>query len=272
MDSARRCARFAFWGFLVLGLTILEAFGALFIPDFAVPFVGRWAVVGFLEDLFGVLVIVGIVMFIIIRLINNPDKLGRRSRFFGSHTGAAWLVLFMIFNVIWTLFPLPRGAVGGVRVQLRAQPGPKRPIQQQNFLFYESGGAFFSEWVGNLLYPLGLTANMWLETIGIWLNIGVILVFLIFVLHSKHLHIFMAPINVYFSRRPNALGPLLPPMYSNGEKIDFEDPADDALFGRVGLRTSPGKTCSTWATCTECGRCQSQCPAWNTDKPLSPRR
>ena len=25
------------------------------------------------------------------------------------------------------------------------------------------------------------------------------------------------------------------------------------------------------ATCTECGRCQSQCPAWNTGKPLSPK-
>ena len=260
---------FAFWGFLVLGLTILEAFGALFIPDFAVPFVGRWSVVGFLEDLFGVLVLVGIVMFIVIRLINNPDKLGRRSRFFGSHTGAAWLVLFMIFNVIWTLF-LYRGAQWAVSEYNFALSPSEAAFQQQNFPFYESGGAFFSEWVGNLLYPLGLTANMWLETIGIWLNIGVILVFLIFVLHSKHLHIFMAPINVYFSRRPNALGPLLP-MYSNGEKIDFEDPADDALFGAGRIEDFTWKDMLDMATCTECGRCQSQCPAWNTDKPLSPK-
>ena len=94
---------FAFWGFLVLGLTILEAYGALFVADFAIPVVGSWAIVGFLEDLFGVLVLVGISLFAIIRLTNNPAKEGRASRFFGSHTRGAWLILFMIFNVVWTL-------------------------------------------------------------------------------------------------------------------------------------------------------------------------
>ena len=82
---------FAFWGFLVLGLTILEAYGALFIADFGVPLVGSWPVVGFLEDLFGVLVLIGIVIFAILRLTNNPAKHGARSRFFGSHTKGAWL-------------------------------------------------------------------------------------------------------------------------------------------------------------------------------------
>ena len=260
---------FAFWGFLVLGLTILEAFGALFIPDFAVPVIGRWAIVGFLEDLFGVLVLVGIVIFLIIRLLNNPTKEGRKSRFFGSHTGAAWLVLFMIFNVVWTLF-LYRGAQWAVTEYNYGLNPSDEHFQQQNFPFYESGGAFFSEWVGNLLYPLGLTANEWIETVGIWLNIGVILVFLVIVLYSKHLHIFMAPINVYFSRRPNGLGPLLP-MYSGGEKIDFEDPADDATFGAGRIEDFTWKDMLDLATCTECGRCQSQCPAWNTEKPLSPK-
>ena len=203
---------FAFWGFLVLGLTIIEAFGALFNPEFAIPIIGRWAVLGFLEDLFGVLVLVGIIIFAIIRLSHNPAKDGRKSRFFGSHTGAAWLVLFMIFNVVWTLF-----------LYRAAQYNVSMFTGKQNFPFYESGGAFATEIVAKWLEPLGLSANEWLETIGIWLQIAVVLIFLIIVLYSKHLHIFMAPINVYFSRRPNALGPLLP-MYSNGEKIDFEDP------------------------------------------------
>ena len=44
---------FAFWGFLVLGLTILECYGALFVEDYGVPIVGSWAIVGFAEDLFG---------------------------------------------------------------------------------------------------------------------------------------------------------------------------------------------------------------------------
>ena len=45
----------------------------------------------------------------IIRLRSEPKEYGRKSRFYGSHLGAAWLVLFMIFNVIWT-YVLFRGA------------------------------------------------------------------------------------------------------------------------------------------------------------------
>lgn len=255
---------FAFWGFLVLGLAVLEAFGALFVKDFAIPVIGRWTVIGFMEDLFALLVIVGIVMFAIIRLANNPAKQGRKSRFFGSHTSAAWLVLFMIFNVIWT-YTLYRGAQWAVTAYKYGEG-----VFTQHFPFYESGGAFFSEWAGSVLYPLGLTTNEWLENIGLWLHIGVILSFLIIVLYSKHLHIFMAPINVYFSRRPNGLGPLLP-MVSKGEKIDFEDPADDATFGAGRIEDFTWKDMLDLATCTECGRCQSQCPAWNTEKPLSPK-
>lgn len=242
---------FAFWGFLVLGLTILEAYGALFIADFAVPVIGTWPVVGFLEDLFGVLVLVGIIMFAILRLKNNPATQGRDSRFFGSHTKGAWLILFMIFNVVWTLF-LYRGA------------------QINTGVFPFKSGAFASEWTASLLAPLGESANEWLETIGIWLQIGVVLVFLLIVLHSKHLHIGAAPINVYTSRRPNALGPLLPIMYK-GEPVNFEDPPDDATFGKGHIGDFTWKNYVDFMACTECGRCQSQCPAWNTGKPLSPK-
>ena len=242
---------FAFWGFLVLGLTILEAYGALFIPDFAVPVIGTWPVVGFLEDLFGVLVLVGITIFAILRLRSNPQSLGRASRFFGSHTKGAWLILFMIFNVIWTLF-LYRGA------------------QINTGVFPFPSGAFASELVGSWLAPLGTTANEWIETIGIWLQIAVVLAFLIIVLNSKHLHIGAAPINVFTSRRPNALGPLQPILY-DGKPINFEDPPDDATFGKGSIAEFTWKNYVDFMSCTECGRCQSQCPAWNTGKPLSPK-
>ena len=242
---------FAFWGFLVLGLTILEAYGALFVADFAVPVIGTWPIVGFLEDLFGVLVFVGIVIFAILRLTNNPATHGRDSRFFGSHTKGAWLILFMIFNVVWTLF-LYRGA------------------QINTGVFPFKSGAFASEWTASLLAPLGEGANEWLETIGIWLQIGVVVVFLLIVLHSKHLHIGAAPINVYTSRRPNALGPLLPIIYK-GEPVNFEDPPDDATFGKGHIGDFTWKNYVDFMACTECGRCQSQCPAWNTGKPLSPK-
>ena len=100
---------FAFWGFLVLGLTILEAYGALIDPEFSIPIIDQWSWVAFVEDFFGVMVLVALIVFTVIRIKQNPHRMGRLSRFYGSHTGAAWLVLFMIFNVIWTLF-LYRGA------------------------------------------------------------------------------------------------------------------------------------------------------------------
>ena len=242
---------FAFWGFLVLTLTILETFGALFVSDFHIPLVGTWPVLGFLEDLFAVLVVVGIAIFAVIRATNSPAEQGRESRFFGSHTKGAWLILFMIFMVVVTLFWY-RGA------------------QVNTGAFPFASGAFASEWVGALLAPLGTTANLWIETTGIWAQIAVVLLFLVIVLNSKHLHIGAAPVNVYTSRRPNGLGPLLP-IYHNGEPVNFEDPPDDASFGKGHIAEFTWKGFVDLMACTECGRCQSQCPAWNTGKPLSPK-
>ena len=64
-------------------------------------------------------------------------------------------------------------------------------------------------------------------------------------------------------RLPDALGPLLP-MESGGKPIDFEDPGEDDIFGRGKIEDFTWKGMLDFATCTECGRCQSQCPAWNT--------
>ena len=242
---------FTFWGFNVLALTIIEAYGALFVRDFQIPIIGTWPVVGFLEDFFAVAVLVALATFTAIRIKNNPKTEGRRSRFFGSHTGAAWLVLFMIFNVVWTLL-VYRGA----------------QINTGNFPY--SSGAFASEFVARLLAPLGTSANDVIETVALLLNLAVILGFLVLVVYSKHLHIFLAPLNILFSRRPNALGPLLP-MYSGTTPINFEDPGEDDIFGRGKIEDFTWKGILDFATCTECGRCQSQCPAWNTGKPLSPK-
>ena len=240
---------FAFWGFLVLGITVVEALGEVYIENFWFPIIGKWPIVLFLEDLFVILVFIGIVMFAIIRLFNNPAKEGRKSRFFGSHTGAAWIVLLMIFNVLWTL-ELYRGA--------------------KLALYGQLPGAFFSNSIASLMEPLGTHTLEILEFLGVILHISVILGFLLIVLYSKHLHIGLAPINVAFSRLPNGLGPLLP-MYSGGKPIDFEDPADDATFGVGRIEDFTWKDTLDFATCTECGRCQSQCPAWATGKPLSPK-
>src|SRR6201994_1876151 len=92
-----------FWGFIVLILTIIEVYGALFSRTFAIPGIGQSAALGFIEDLFATGVLCGIITFTVIRFRNNPHREGRASRFFGSHTRAAWIVLGMIAMVIVTL-------------------------------------------------------------------------------------------------------------------------------------------------------------------------
>ena len=99
---------FTMWGFFILGSVYVEAYGLLFVHDFHIPFVGRWDALGFLQDFFAVAVLLGIATFAVIRLRTEPKEHGRESRFYGSHTGGAWLILFMIFNVIWTYALVPR--------------------------------------------------------------------------------------------------------------------------------------------------------------------
>ncbi|MEZ5193012.1 MAG: (Fe-S)-binding protein [Nocardioides sp.] len=99
------------------------------------------------------------------------------------------------------------------------------------------------------------------------------LVFLIEVVHSKHLHIMTAPLNVLFKRQPIALG-AAKPLTAGGKPItldDIEEVDEDTTFGVGSIEDFAWKGILDFATCTECGRCQSQCPAWNTEKPLSPK-
>ena len=242
-----------FWGFIVLLLTIIEAYGALFSRTFAIPGIGHWAFIGFIEDLFAVGVLAGIITFAAIRIRSNPHSEGRKSRFFGSHTRAAWVVLGMIFLVVATLL-LYRGA------------------QINTGVFPYEHGAFASQIVGHWLHPLGSGVNSVLEVVFLLGQIGVVMAFAVIVVYSKHLHIALAPLNVMFSRRPNALGPL-EPMRSNGKVLDFEEADPDTdVFGLGKIEDFTWKGLLDMATCTECGRCQSQCPAWATGKPLSPKQ
>ncbi len=240
---------FTMWGFTILLLTIIEAYGDLFNKYFHIPLIGTWNWVGAVEDFFACAVLVALVVFSIIRIKNAPQRLERKSRFYGSHTGAAWLVLAMIAGVMITLL-LYRGA------QVNTDPTQ----------FPYGWGAFASHAVAKLLAPLGAGVNSVLVTVFLILNIAIISGFIVFISYSKHLHIFIAPINVAFSRRPRALGAL----YSTPD-MDMENVDEDTVFGVGEIGHFTWKQMLDFATCTECGRCQSACPAWNTDKPLSPK-
>jgi Fe-S oxidoreductase len=238
---------FTFWGFLILIFTIIEAYGDLFKRKFAIWGFGHNPVLGFIEDFFIVAVLVALSVFAVIRIKNAPAKRERASRFYGSHTAAAWLTLGLIALVMITLL-LYRGA------QTNTGDSPY------------TWWAFASHVIGKALHPLGVGVNSDLETVFVILNICVIVGFLVFLSYSKHLHIAAAPINVATSRRPRALGAL-----DKTPDMDMENVTEDTVFGAGLIEHFTWKQMLDFVTCTECGRCQSVCPAWNTDKPLSPK-
>ncbi|WP_460605068.1 (Fe-S)-binding protein [Jatrophihabitans fulvus] len=247
---------FTFWGFLILGLTIVEAYGALVVSrDFGIPIIGRWRVVGFLEDFFAVAVLLGIVWFAYNRLKNAPERKKRDSRFYGSHNGPAWLVLGMIALVVITLL-MYRGA--------QAKSG---------YFPWGDSKAPFASWLIAKALPDGDYITGF-ETFWIVAQMAVIFGFSVLVVYSKHLHIATAGLNVLTKREPDGLGPLLPVADADGKPIDFMDAEnldEDTVFGKGKIEDFTWKGYLDFATCTECGRCQSQCPAWNTGKPLSPK-
>ena len=240
---------FTMWGFTVLMTTIIEAYGSLFQRSFHIPLIGQSNWLAFVEDFFATAVLVSLVVFTIIRIKNAPSRKDRSSRFYGSHLVAAWLVLFMISMVIITLL-IYRGA----------------QINTGHFPYGNSSWAFASQIVASWLHPLGTGVNSVLEAVFLLANIGVITGFLVFVSYSKHLHIFLAPINIGVSRRPRALGGL-----DKTPDMDMENVTEDTVFGVGKVEDFTWKQMLDFATCTECGRCQSVCPAWTTGKPRSPK-
>ena len=251
---------FVFWAFVILGSVYLEAFGILFSrnPEWAIPIVGHWDALGFAQDFIAVMCLVGLATFAVIRLRNNPHTLGRKSRFSGSHLGGAWVILAMIVNVLWTMFLFRGAAAAG------EEPAEHLPY---------GAGAFASQAIGKLFDGMSESGLEALEGVGLLLHIGVMLAFLVIVLNSKHLHIFVAPLNVLFGRRPVALG-AVKPLTSEGKPVtldDIDDLDENTTLGIGSIEDFSWKGMLDFATCTECGRCQSQCPAWNTEKPLSPK-
>jgi len=235
-----------FWGFVLLLTTILEAYGELFSDHFALPLVGRWPALGLLQDLIAVAVLASLAVFTVIRLRESPARRERGSRFYRSHTGQAWVILGLIAVVIVTLL-----VFRGARAALGTLP--------------YGGWAFASHAVGGLLDGLSPATLQGVETAFLLAHVGVVMSFLVLVVHSKHLHIFSAPFNVAFSRRPDALGPLVT------LKIDPDEMSEEDVFGVGKIEDFKWKQLLDLVTCTECGRCQDQCPAWNTGKPLSPK-
>jgi Fe-S oxidoreductase len=237
-----------FWGFLVVQVTLLESIIELFDREGKIPWIGHHAWLGFIEDSFIGLVVLALITFAIIRVVQNPRSRGRESRFYSSHMWQAYAILVMIFLVVSTVL-----MVRGARAALDTLP-------------YSSTGAYLSHWVGNALDGWSTGSLHWLEDGFLLGHIAVVMSFLVLVVNSKHLHIFTSPLNVLFGRQPIALGRLKP------LHIDMENMTEETTIGVGKVEDFTWKQLLDGFTCTECGRCQSVCPAWNTGKELNPKQ
>ncbi|WAL96770.1 (Fe-S)-binding protein [Streptomyces sp. Je 1-369] len=254
---------FAHWfvavGFFSLLLTIVNAIGQLFEADWMLPIIGEWAPYNMFVEFIGTMTVLGILTLIVIRQLNRPDRPGRKSRFAGSKTGQAYFVETVILIVGVCIFTL------------HALEGAQHHVDSYEASFFISY-PFVSWFAGmdlstlqNLTYFFaGLkiaTSFIWMIVVGLNTNMGVAW------------HRFLAFPNIWFKREADggtALGELQP-MTSGGKPIDWEDPGEDDVFGVSQVEQFSWKGILDFSTCTECGRCQSQCPAWNTGKPLSPK-
>jgi Fe-S oxidoreductase len=94
-----------------------------------------------------------------------------------------------------------------------------------------------------------------------WIHHSIILAFLVYIPYSKHTHIVAALFNLYF-KDDRVKGKI--------EKLDLEDEKTESYgIGKISDYTK--KDYIDLVACTECGRCQESCPAYDTGKPLSPK-
>ena len=254
---------FAHWfvmmGFVALLGTLITAYGQLINPEFALPVIGHLWPYEYFTELIAWATGVGIVTLIGVRQVTRFRRKGRTSRFYGSGMFKAYYVEATILMIVFCVIAL-RGLEGALSDEVK---------WNRHYVTTWFIASHLKAWtLGQLNSAVQLIATVKIVVSMVW-----------FIVIASNLtmgvawHRFLAPLNIFFRRNANgksSLGPL-PAMLSHGEVINFEDPKDDDVFG-LGTRADiTWKGLLDMSTCTECGRCQSQCPAWHTEKPLSPK-
>lgn len=256
--------------FGVLFFTLLNAFGQLVDPEFVLPVIGHFFLYEWVTDVFAFGGFFAILALMAIRQKNHPRSApgvdGRRSRFFGSTWWQAYYVELTILGVTICI---------GLLRALEWTLARKLGTGMDTALHFPLTG-----WIGNLFTGLSvatieslivviaavkiLISFAWMITIALQPTMGVAW------------HRFLAFPNIWFKRHADGRTSLgeLQPLMVGGEPVDFENIEEldeDAALGVGKVEDFTWKGLLDFTTCTECGRCQSQCPAWNTDKPLSPK-
>lgn len=278
--------------FPVLFLTLVHSYWQIVDPGSALPVVGHWRWLGWLTEGIAWLALVGIGWLVLVR---QRERAGARaSRFFGSNAGQAYFVEAVI-GVVVACVLLLRGLE--VALTLRGQgvtdltggvapwSGPTgfatvttAPVDTVDVGYlweYPFTAWFGTSWVGADTAALEtavvvlatvkiLTSSAWLAAVGLRPAMGVAW------------HRFTAIVNVWARRELDGRAALreMPPVRASGTPVDFdhlEELPDDARLGVGRVEDLSWKGLLDLASCTECGRCQEQCPAWASGKVLSPK-
>ena len=246
---------FVMIGFGALFGTLVTAYGQVLKPDFALPIIGHFVGYELFAELIAALTGVGIVTLIGIRQVTRFRML---NRFSGSGMGKAYYVEATILAIVFCVFAL-RGLEGALAGE--TQWNWHYAISWPAVLAFNSMSQSSIESAILFVATSKIVISMaWFIVIATNLTMGIAW------------HRFLAFFNIYYKRNIDkpALG-ALPEMLSKGKPINFEDPAEDDVFGLGTRQDISWKGLLDMTSCTECGRCQSQCPAWHTDKPLSPK-
>jgi Fe-S oxidoreductase len=228
---------FTFYGFLVIQVTTLELFAQGLFPGLKVPFLGEnpgWLL---FVDLIQALVLAAMISFFWRRLVTRPERL---TDSLGALGILAAISLLMISALV----------LQGIRINLGDEPAQWRPV---------------SSAVGALFQGLSRDAQTVIHGFAYFTHLFIILGFLIYIVYSKHLHIITSAFNVFFyDLTPKGA---MEPITDIEGRIEREE-----TLGAARIQDFGWKDLMDTYTCTECGRCQDACPAWLTDKPLSPKK
>src|SRR6478672_705470 len=224
---------FTFWGFIIIQLDALNLWAQGF--NLTLPIISS-RVFATLLDVFIVLAFLALVEFAFRRLVLRPAQLASQ-----SHSPVdAFIILGLIFLVLLTLFFF------------------------EVFAYVATGGADwtpFGALVGSAWSGVPVQTATALMRVFWWANILVVLSFLIYIPNSKHLHLLATPFNVFFRREMRNLAALQP--------IENLEERED--YGVHTINQFTWKQLLDGYACTECGRCNTVCPATNTGKPLMPK-
>ncbi|MBS1487679.1 MAG: (Fe-S)-binding protein [Bacteroidetes bacterium] len=256
---------FVYFGFLVINLEVLE-----FIIDgifgthriFAPYLGGLYTVAMNVFEFLAAAVLISCVVFLLRR---NLVKIPR----FWSAEMTAWPRLDA--NLILTTEIVLMCAIFTMNAS-------DQVLQARSEHYVPTGVLFFSSHLMPLLEHVSIGTLVFIERFCWWFHIIGILGFAAYVTYSKHLHIFMAFLNTYYAKL-EAKGHINNmPVVTNEVKSMLglaPAPATSTEPGRFGAKDVVDLSWNNLLaaySCTECGRCTSECPANLTGKKLSPRK